>query len=302
MIKYIFNSFLLATSLILLIFKSVSACELHKNMNDANYSKRQILLTYGANNLSAKPPFQGGYINFGYWKNINIDQISNSKITQEQRVQASLELYRLVFEHLAVDKNDSILEVGSGLGYGGRYLRGNYTFNQLTCIDLTPQYITGAKQLDVSTVNDKPIEFLVADAEDLSALNKKFDKIYSVEVAQYFTSMDKFASEAFKSLSPKGKLVLVAHFSTNDQGYEKTKELIPTVADNIDRMIPIDQVRQAFAKAGFKNIKIQSIGEFVFKGFDRWISQVEDEPWAHNIYKLYQDGHIDYYLLEMQKP
>jgi cyclopropane fatty-acyl-phospholipid synthase-like methyltransferase len=113
--------------------------------------------------------------------------------------------------------------------------------------------------------------------------------------------MSKFASEAYRLLKPGGLLVLTAHFSTNDRGYEATKKSLPTVAQNIDRMIPIKDVRNAFTTAGFTEIKTESIGQHVFKGFDHWISQVEDASWAHNIYRLYMEGHIDYYVLVLQK-
>ena len=279
----------------------LQACKLHNN-DDKIFSKEQILHTYETNNLAEKPPFQGGYINFGYWKNIKTHVNKHNKISQEQRVQASLDLYKLVFNHLDINKNDNILEVGSGLGYGCKHLSENYVFNKLVCIDFTPEHINKAKEIHKNPSPLTSVQFKIADAEYLTTLNERFDKIYSVEAAQYFTSMDQFANEAFLNLNSQGKLILVAHFSTNDQGYEEAKKLLPTVANNVDRMIPVAQVREAFAKAGFEEIKFEPIGEFVFEGFDNWISQVEDKPWAHNIYKLYTQGHINYYLLELKKP
>jgi cyclopropane fatty-acyl-phospholipid synthase-like methyltransferase len=71
---------------------------------------------YGPNDLSCCPAFQGGYINFGYWKDIDI---SNDKlITLEERIIASASLYNRVFAEMNLQGDDSVLEIGCGRGHG----------------------------------------------------------------------------------------------------------------------------------------------------------------------------------------
>jgi len=265
----------------------------------ASDSTDQIIDTYDKNDLASKPPFKGGFINFGYWKNVLSAQ-KNNKLSEADRAQASLDLYKYLISHLNIQTSDKILEVGCGLGFGCKYLNETNKFSELTCIDITPRQIERARILHKDLIN-QIIKFEVGSADNIKQPANSLDKIYSVEAAQYFPSMKNFASEAFRVLKPGGTLAIVAHYSTSEIGYENTKKLLPTVAHNIDKMIPINQVRDVFVKSGFKEIKFEPIGQNVFKGFDMWISQVEDEPWAHNIYKLYLNGDIDYYLIVLQK-
>jgi cyclopropane fatty-acyl-phospholipid synthase-like methyltransferase len=270
---------------------------INTNAVEYNHLYKPILETYGSNNLAEQPPFQGGYINFGYWK--GIFDSNKSYITIDDRIKASFALYKLIIDNLNIESKDRVLEVGCGLGYGCKYVAENYHISNLTCIDITPQQIERAKTIHKQLSNN--INFEVSSADSTNKPSGSYSKIYSVEAAQYFPSMSNFAKEAFRLLEPNGRLVLTAHFSTNQKGYEATKRLLPTVAQDIDRMIPISEVRQAFKEAGFHELKIESIGQYVFQAFDQWISQVEDAPWAQNIYKLYLDGHIDYYVLVLQK-
>lgn len=271
-----------------------------KDVNDLQQTRQKIIETYGANDLSSKAPFQGGYINFGYWKDISVND--HQQLSKQDRVNASLALYRHIFNYLNIKDNDRIIEAGCGLGYGCKYMVENYNPSEITCVDVTPEQIQRAKITHKNVIKKfKSLAFLNASADEIKRPSNSYDKIYSVEAAQYFPSMEKFAQEAHRLLKPQGMLVITAHFSTSPQGYEAAKKLLPTVEQNIDRMIPIEEVRSAFRKAGFNELKLESIGQFVFKGFDHWISQVEDAPWAHNIYKLYQQGNIDYYVLVLQK-
>lgn len=267
--------------------------------SDSADSTKKILLTYGRNDLSTKPPFQGGYINFGYWKNITLSP--KKKITQEERISSSLALYKLIIDQLEIKRDEKVLEVGCGLGMGCKYALDNYQPSNLNCIDITPEQIARAKKIHKESVDKDLIQFEVASADNINKVSASFDKIYSVEAVQYFPSILKFANEAWRLLKPNGLLIITAHFSTNEKGYLAAKNLLPTVAQDIDRMIPIDQVREAFKIAGFTEVKFEPIGAYVFEGFDRWITQINDEPWAHNIYQLYLDGHINYYVLVLRK-
>jgi len=281
--------------LIIILFINVRNQKIHKKDIDSLIA---IKNTYGTNDLSKSPPFQGGYINFGYWKNIEIE----GQITEEQRIRASFDLYKLIIDKLDLKANEHVLEVGCGLGNGGRYVASIYNPQLMTCIDSVDEQIMRAKALHtLESEKYNNLEYIVSPADNVDKASGAYDKIYSVEVAQYFPSMEKFANEAFRLLKHNGKIIVTAHFSTSKKGYERAKQLIPTVSQNIDRMIPIKEVQNAFIRAGFKEVKVESIGEHVFGGFDQWISQVEDVDWAHNINKLYQENSIDYYVITLIK-
>lgn len=284
--------------IIVLLISITSLASYASNQND---NTTQILKTYDNNNLGSKPAFEGGYINFGYWKNITIN--NGSKISSEDRDKASNDLYRLLANNLDIKTGSSILEVGSGKGYGCTYIATNLSPSLITCIDISHSQIENAKNTHKKTLdNNSQIQFEVGRADSVQKSPESYDYIYSVEAAQHFPSIENFAKEALRLLKPGGKLAITSHFSSSIEGYEITKEQLPTVASGTDRMIPIEQVRDDLKKAGFKEVKFESIGENVFKEFDLWLSQIEDESWGRNIYKLYKNGYIDYYILVLEKP
>ncbi len=284
--------FILILSGLMFSFQGIYAEDISKSSKI--YSK--IKETYGKYNLSAKPAFQGGYINFGYWKNIQLDGV---ELTPQDRILASQQLYQLVFDELKINRSDTVLEVGCGLG-NGCISTLKYHPKKVTCIDITPEQIQRAKN-KYKKFQPGQVYFFVRSAQETGFKEESFSKIYSVEAAQYFPSMEEFSREAYRILKKGGKLVVTAHFSTNKEGHEKLSDLIPTVQENVDQIQPIESVLKAFKQAGFRVLKLYTIGEDVFKGNDKWFFQVKDIPWSRNIYKAYKLGYMDYYMIVLEK-
>lgn len=69
---------------------------------------------YGSGDLSTLPIFGGGFIDFGYWRDIATDGV----ITLEQRVASQQAMYDLVVDALQIGTGDRVLEVGCGRGLG----------------------------------------------------------------------------------------------------------------------------------------------------------------------------------------
>lgn len=262
-------------------------------------NEKAVLETYGVKKLDQMPSFKGGYINFGCWEGINLQK----KLSESDRVRASEQLYKLVFSELAMAQEGmKVLEVGCGLGNGCALLAQKMPTAKIFGVDITPMQIERARSRHSSGLKvGKNIDFKVGKASNTGFKDQFFDQIYSVEAAQYFPSMLHFAQEAYRILRPGGKLVVTAHFSTSNEGYEKVKQLLPTVAEGVDLIIPIEEVRAAFKQAGFRESKFYPIGNKVFKGFDKWISQVPDAPWARNIYKSYRNNFINYYVIALER-
>jgi SAM-dependent methyltransferase len=144
------KSFLLFMLLINPFF-SLSAENFHK-----------VVEIYGIKNLSEKPAFQGGYINFGYWKNIGLKK---KTLSQEERILASKQLYDLVIQELNITKNDRVLEVGCGLGNGCIDILQSCHPEEIVGIDLTPQQIIKAKNRHRAHLNStKALSFINAPA------------------------------------------------------------------------------------------------------------------------------------------
>ena len=259
-----------------------------------------LIQTYGSKDLAEIPAFQGGYINFGYWKDI---KLKNGNITKAERIKASEALYDLAIDALEIQPSDKVLEVGMGHGNGCVTVAKKFNPALITGIDVVPQQVARAKnahQKDLKQYKSS-LSFLEGSSASLPFPDVSYTKIYSVEAAQCFPSMEDFAKEAWRVLKPGGRLVVTAHFATNEEGYQALRKLIPTIDQGVDLLIPIQQVREAFTKSGFKEVSFQAIGKDVFEGWKQWHSQIEDVEWSGNIIVAYEKGYMGYYLLVLEK-
>ena len=114
--------------------------------------------------------------------------------------------------------------------------------------------------------------------------------------------MLKFTKEACRILKPNGQLAVVTFFGTSEKSQKFLSNTIQTIRDKIDLVPSIQKFKKMLKEAGFKNIRIKSIGHTVFWGYDKWVSQGEyKNSWSRNFYKGYKDGFLDYYLVTANK-
>lgn len=259
-------------------------------------SVNSILQAYGIEDLGKLVNFQGGYINFGYWKGIALDE---RQITVEKRIESSAGLYELVIDKLIIQPSDHVLEVGCGRGLGCAMVAKEYNPCQILGVDITFEQIARAKIIHEALLKSNPsLSFMVSAAESISLPNNSFDKVYSVETAQHFISMQAFAIEMFRLIKPQGALVLAAHFSTNQNAYAQMLQQELFVKESIDKLTPLPEVTSCLESAGFKNIHVDAIGKDVFPGYEKWLTQIDcPTPWSHNLYKSFVNGYLEYYII-----
>jgi len=269
------------------------------DLNKTDYSLEKefsnIETMYGSADLSTCSLFAGGYINFGYWKNINLLK----KISESERILSEKNLYKLVFNKLEISKDDVILEVGCGLGLGSILLAQNHSVNQIVGIDLSKAQIDRAKEKHKTMLNkNKTLTFVQDIAEKIPYQNKSFSKIFTVEAAQHFTNIATFISEAKRLLIPGGKLVITTFFATTNSSIYKLLDMIPTISQGVDHARPIHSIINELKRNDFKNIQCNSIGEDVWAGFNQWILQSSrNHTWDNNWIKAYRENLIDYYTI-----
>jgi ubiquinone/menaquinone biosynthesis C-methylase UbiE len=239
------------------------------------------------------------YINFGYYSH-KIDV--THKVTIEERVASQAALYDYLFHVLNPQASDVILEVGCGRGDGCARLVNTYTISSIVGVDLFPEQISRALLKHSTLLKKKDnISFQVGAAEKLPFSKNSFSKIYSVEAAQHFQSLDEFASECWRILQPSGNIVLTTFFALNNSALQNLKKLMPHNIGTVDKVKPIEEVINIFKKAGFKSTQIEKIGCSVFPFFDLWLSQQKTQDWARLWAKAWREGLLEYYVLNFEK-
>ncbi len=240
--------------------------------------------------------FEGGFINFGYWKK----KIAQCFISTKDRLESGKNLYRYVLNKISLSKKDCVLEVACGAGAGSQLVLHEFGPKEYHGIDASKSQIARARELN--KIEKSKVSFQISSSESLPFLNESFDKIFSIEAAQHFQSLKNFIKEAYRTLKPNGTLAISTFFALSDSASSLATELIPTVRDRVDFLYQISTVHQLLQEAGFQGIVVESIGKNVWHGFDSWIARGEfKNSWDRNWYKGYKQGLFDYFVVLAKK-
>jgi ubiquinone/menaquinone biosynthesis C-methylase UbiE len=253
---------------------------------------------YGFNDLSKLPVFNGGYINFGYWRGL-----SQTNFGIQQRIEASEHLYAEVTETLNIGRNSKVVDVGCGTGAGVGYILKKYCPDQLIGIDKSPDQVERAKnnyQKELSILSSLKLNFLVGDAMDLPFEEDSLTHVISVEAAQHFPSTELFICEANRVLESSGKLAFTSFFATNPEGREAVKALIPDYKTHCSDECVGDIF--SYLNESMINTEVKSIGENVWFGLEKWLLKIGfSNQWTILWPALYRAGYVDYFLFSAEK-
>ena len=264
---------------------------------DSGASRRAAM--YGENDLSSIAIFSGNYINYGYWQNFTPGLISIGERTESQA-----NLYRTVLRRLKIDPTDVALEVGCGIAVGTALALREFDPRAVYGLDLSQHQINRATRVNAELIAQQPDRLVLqqGSALELPYTGEMFDKCYSVEAAQHFEDLAVFASEAYRVLRPGGRLAVATFFTPHTTAVDELRRLIETIDSGVDIVLTIDSFRDDLLGAGFVDVRVESLGEFVWRGLDAWIDQTEfKDSWGRNWLTAYNRGLIDYYLVTADK-
>ncbi|MBS2004208.1 MAG: methyltransferase domain-containing protein [Cyanobacteria bacterium SZAS LIN-5] len=265
-------------------------------MNKLEESMRAI---YGSQDLAAHPFFQGGFINFGYWKDIPITH----GIEVNARISASRALYECLLNQLNITAGDTLLEVGCGHGLGCALICERWHPASVIGIDLMPEQVERANEnLHRLTKNDCSITFRQGRSDALDFPADTFTKIYTVEAAQHFPSIPKFLEECWRTLKPNGQLGITTFFAESTDALEQMRKHIPELDLVMNPISPLSTLTEAATKLGYKINVLERIGEHVFPGFQKWVELTKcKDDWGPIWEKAYELKLHDYFIIVLQK-
>lgn len=253
---------------------------------------------YGANDLSSFALFSGNFINYGYWDRAG--RGLPDALTVADRTLSQQDMYRAVAERLMVDPGHRLLEVGCGIGVGAALVLDEFAPALVQGVDLSAEQVHRARQVNATALEIHPgrLGFQRGSALDLPWPDSSFDGVYSVEAAQHFDDLSRFAVEARRVLRPGGRLVVATFFAPDDSGGAALAELIETLRSGVDVLHPVAGFIEDLRAAGFTDVRADSIGDQVWPYFDAWMAHTEySDTWGRNWLRCYRDGLVDYYML-----
>ncbi|MFB6823315.1 class I SAM-dependent methyltransferase [Streptomyces virginiae] len=257
----------------------------------------EVWETYGPADLSAVPVFAGGFINFGYWKAVDLGQ----PLSQDDRIRSERDLYRHVLDAVAPEGGRAV-EVGCGLGLGCALALEEYGPIAVTGVDIHPQQLQRAREANSPLLAARPhrLTFALGAAEELPFGEAEFDCLYSVEAAQHFPDLAAFAREAARVLGPGGRVAITSFFTVEgaSEPAKRLADLLDSFAGGLDIARPVSRLTDALTEAGFADVEVASIGPQVWPGWDRWLARLwAPGTWPRNFLVAWEQQILDYYLV-----
>jgi len=147
-----------------------------------------------------------------------------------------------------IQADDRVLDLGAGLAGPARMLADSPGC-RVDCIDLSPDYCTGAKLLNRLTGLEDKIEVHMGSALDLPFPDKSFDVVWMQNVGMNIENKQKFYSEIYRVLKLDGRFV----FQEMAAGDAPTSYFpLPWASEPSDNfLISSDEMHSILGETGF---------------------------------------------------
>ncbi|KJD33413.1 hypothetical protein PK35_06030 [Tamlana nanhaiensis] len=107
---------------------------------------------------------------------------------------------RVLEKHVFNSKKKSVLEIGSGIGLMGAYIRSKNADIKYLGIEIDKEAYQKSKSLNLNTIN--------SDFKIMNDLDESFDVILLWEVIEHLQDLKLFMELAYKKLNKNGKIIL----------------------------------------------------------------------------------------------
>ncbi|MFE3442889.1 SAM-dependent methyltransferase [Nocardia sp. NPDC059180] len=215
------------------------------------------------------------FLNLGYWKDSpqNIDQ-------------ASAALARLVATEARLGAEDVVVDVGCGFGDQDFLWADEFGPKRITGINIS------AKQVEIATARSAGlglsdiIEYSHGSASDLPQPDASATKVTALESALHFPSRSQFFDEAFRVLTPGGRLVtadVVPLANEHVSSSTGRSRLLGKVVHGIfttarQNHTNAEEYREALIASGFEYVRVYSIRHHVFPQYAEYVSLKLEQP------------------------
>lgn len=112
---------------------------------------------------------------------------------------------RTFLDHLGIEAEDHVLDVGCGIGGASRFAAATYGC-RVTGVDLTPEYVQTGRVLNTWLGLEDRVRLLHANALSTNLANSTFDKVFLLHVGMNILDKGALVAEAWRLLKPGGVL------------------------------------------------------------------------------------------------
>lgn len=143
-------------------------------------------------------------LHYGFWEN------------GTQNLSEAIEnTNKFVSKLLILQKNDYVLDAGSGTGGSSFFIAENFGVKSIG-ISLSPKQIKQARKNARKLKLDNLVSFELMDFNEMDFKDNTFTKIFGIESICHADNKSHFLKEAYRILKPCGRIVIVDGFLTKD--------------------------------------------------------------------------------------
>ncbi|WP_333600068.1 class I SAM-dependent methyltransferase [Flavobacterium sp.] len=188
--------------------------------------------------------------------------VEYNMLLENKNIKVGFHRGQLLKKHVLNGKCQSVLEIGSGVGLIGCYIRNHNAGINYQGIEIDKESFEKSQNLKLNTIN--------ADFNAMATLEETFDVIMLWEVLEHLQDLDLFIKLAYKRLNKGGKIILSTPNYDKIYNYPKReKDAIyqdkPPVHINF---FTKENITNIFEINGFKECKV-TVKKFPYLDFKR---------------------------------
>jgi 2-polyprenyl-3-methyl-5-hydroxy-6-metoxy-1,4-benzoquinol methylase len=142
--------------------------------------------------------------------------IEYAMLLENKKIKVGYHRSRLLKKHVFNGKCESVLEIGSGIGLIGSYIRNENEKIKYLGIEIDKESYEKSQYLKLNTIND--------DFTAIDAIEESFDVIMLWEVIEHLQDLKLFLDLAYKRLNKNGKIILSTPNYNKIYNYPKREE------------------------------------------------------------------------------
>ncbi len=195
-------------------------------------------------------------LHYGFWAG----NVSN-------REEAILKENEVLANYANIKPESLVLDAGCGIGGSGIWLARERKA-QVIGLNLVDKQLTKGKDLVKEKCLSQKVNFVKGDYQELPFVSNKFDVFWSLESIEHSTNIDNLIREAFRVVTPGGKIVIAATFLGRRELSDEEKRQMKVgqdVSGCFNDFRTADEVGEVLKQTGFKSVINLDVTTWVMK-------------------------------------